>query len=133
MRVDLKIARGDDGTAYGTHVVVRAEYSDIKTRQIRLRVVDVVEFRGHLHKTRARDYAHEITKPLPLSVELQGKAIVERDGPDLIVMLPDGEVKFASDATHAEKIAKRWFHEHSIDAINVGLIEWRHGLAPPTH
>ncbi len=66
-------------------------------------------------------------------VVLQGKAIVERgEDDDLLVMMPDGTVVVAKDPKQAERKIKAWFKtEMNVDAINVGTIEWRHGLKPP--
>lgn len=61
MTYEIRIARHDDGRAYGTRAVLLAPYTDIASGRRRLRVVGVAEFRGHLHKVRARDWAHEMT------------------------------------------------------------------------
>lgn len=61
----LKVARDDSGRAYGTHVVLRAYYTDLASRLVKLTTVEVVEFRGHMHKTRARDYAASVSNAAP--------------------------------------------------------------------
>lgn len=65
-------------------------------------------------------------------VEVQGRAVVERDGDRLLVMFPDGEIVSRPDARAAEIVIKRWFKARAVDdAINAGLIEWRDGIKPP--
>lgn len=66
-------------------------------------------------------------------VELQGKAVVERDGDALLVMLPDGEIVPRPTARAADILIRRWFKARALDvAINVGLTEWRDGIRPPS-
>lgn len=66
-------------------------------------------------------------------VNVQGKVFVERgDGDDLLILLPDGSVVMAQTPKQALSKIKAWFKVTlNEDAINVGLIEWRHGLKPP--
>ena len=68
------------------------------------------------------------------SVEFQGKAIVQRDEEDgLFVMMPDGAIEWASDPKEAYRKVRAWFKkEMNLDAVNVGTIEWRDGIQPPS-
>lgn len=67
------------------------------------------------------------------AVVRQGKAVVEPDADEFLVMLPDGEVRGASTARKAEHIARAWFKRHAAKTgcvISLGEIEWRHGSRP---
>lgn len=72
-------------------------------------------------------------------VATQGKAIVERSGigSGLLVMMPDGTINAATinaatSELRALRLINAWFKKNADnDAINVGTIEWRHGLQPP--
>lgn len=82
-------------------------------------------------------------------VNVQGKVVVERcqdcgdcqewllDPPSanacrsLLVMLPDGSISRARSPASAYRVARQWFARHTREAINVGRIEWRHGVLPP--
>ena len=88
-------------------------------------------------------------------VNVQGKAVIERCGEcdwcqewileptqaqradfpcsDLLIMLPNGEVRRAPSNRKAERLIRDWYkREMNLDAVNVGLIEWRHNLWPPS-
>lgn len=66
-------------------------------------------------------------------VNMQGKAVVERGfGKELLIMLPNGDVLTATSPKDAHRQIADWYRrEMNEDAINVGMIEWRHGLKPP--
>lgn len=86
-------------------------------------------------------------------VNVQGKAVVERcwecddcqevmvdprlalrgqPCTNMLVMLPDGTVKHARTPRIAERKVRDWYkREMNVDAVNIGLIEWRHHIRPP--
>jgi hypothetical protein len=79
-----------------------------------------------------RDSVYEVLNPMPLgsrcskgSVQKQGKVVIEKDGTEYLIMLPDGEIRSANSHDKAEAIAKKWFKKNLKEDVGIGTIEWR--------
>ena len=70
----------------------------------------------------------DATKPKP---HYQGKCIVERDGPVLLVLTPDGNVSPAKNESVALRKCRAYFKKYNPTGFGVGEIEWRR-CQPPT-
>ncbi len=61
-----------------------------------------------------------------ISIQSQGKVIIEPDGDGFLILFPDGEVQGAATKQRANTKIKHWFRDNvRHDAIGVGMIEWR--------
>lgn len=69
--------------------------------------------------------------PKKYTTSYQGKAIVESNGSELLVMFPDGHIEPALDPKEAFLKLRRFFKKNLQTDVGVGEIEWRHGVEPP--
>jgi hypothetical protein len=60
-------------------------------------------------------------------------ATVEPDGDQLLVLLPDGEVRSAKDSAAALKIVQKWGKRRTRESgeTTVTQLDWRGGAVPP--